>query len=196
MPRLSSYFVLVCSLLACAANSTPAADIGPAGEFKTLPGFQVDLVYDVSAHDQGSWVSLCVDDQGRIIASDQYGKLYRVTLQEGKPAEVEQLSVNIGMAQGMLYAFDSLYININANPKSLRDTDAAGGPGVYRLTDTTGDDQFDKVEYIVPMSDQAGEHGPHALVLSPDGTKIYFLRWKSSRCAREGQDWSRSQTLG
>jgi putative heme-binding domain-containing protein len=174
MPRLSSYFVLVCSLLACAANSTPAADIGPAGEFKTLPGFHVDLVYDVSANDQGSWVSLCVDDQGRIIASDQYGKLYRVTLQEGKPAEVEQLSVNIGMAQGMLYAFDSLYININANPKSLRDTDAAGGPGVYRLTDTTGDDQFDKVEYIVPMSDQAGEHGPHALVLSPDGTKIYF----------------------
>ncbi len=77
------------------------------------------------------------------------------------------------MAQGMLCAFDSLYININANRKSLKGTDATG-PGVYRLTDTDGDDQYDKVEYIVPMSDQAGEHGPHALVLSPDGKRIYF----------------------
>lgn len=149
------------------------ADTGPAGAFKTLPGFSVDLVHDVTASDQGSWVSLCLDPKGRIIASDQYGKLYRVTLNGDADASVEQLEVNIGMAQGMLYAFDSLYININAKTKSLADTEATG-PGVYRLTDTTGDDQFDKVEYIVPMTDKAGEHGPHALVLSPDGTKIYF----------------------
>ncbi len=55
----------------------------------------------------------------------------------------------------------------------MQGTDAEG-PGVYRLTDTTGDDQYDKVEYIVPLSDQAGEHGPHALILSPDGKQIYF----------------------
>ena len=152
--------------------SPQATAQGPAGDFKTLPGFEVDLVYDVTKNEQGSWVSLCLDPKGRIIASDQYGKLYRVTLADSG-AEVEQLEVNIGMAQGMLYAFDSLYININANANSRAGTEATG-PGVYRLTDTTGDDQFDKVEYIVPMSDKAGEHGPHALVLSPDGKKIYF----------------------
>lgn len=147
--------------------------LGPAGDFRTLPGFAVDLVYDVTANDQGSWVSLCMDNKGRIIASDQYGKLYRVTLNSAGKASVEELSVNIGLAQGMLYAFDSLYININARSKELEGTDASG-PGVYRLRDTTGDDQFDSIEYIVPMSDKAGEHGPHALILSPDGTQIYF----------------------
>lgn len=165
--------LLLC-ILSCLALSQlpPSLAQGPAGDFKSLPGFKVELVHDVTAANQGSWVSLCLDPKGRIIASDQYGKLYRVTLGDGG-AKVEQLKVNIGMAQGMLYAFDSLYININARSKSLEGMDATG-PGVYRLTDTTGDDQFDKVEYIVPMSDKAGEHGPHALVLSPDGTKIYF----------------------
>ncbi|GAB5402461.1 MAG: c-type cytochrome [Aureliella sp.] len=145
---------------------------GAAGKFRVADGFAVDLVHDISAAGQGSWVSMCIDDKGRILASDQYGKLYRTTLTDGKP-DVEQLDVNIGMAQGMLYAFDSLYININARAKDLQGMDATG-PGVYRLQDTSGDDQFDKVEYIVPMSDKAGEHGPHALVLSPDGKKIYF----------------------
>jgi putative heme-binding domain-containing protein len=154
------------------ATSADSSDGSAAGVFRTLPGFQVDLVYNVPSQEQGSWVSLCVDPKNRILASDQYGKLYRVTLGGEKP-QVEQLDVNIGMAQGMLCAFDALYININANRGSLKDTDATG-PGVYRLTDTNGDDQYDKVEYIVPMSDQAGEHGPHALVLSPDGQRIFF----------------------
>ncbi|MCA9195331.1 MAG: heme-binding protein [Planctomycetales bacterium] len=148
------------------------AQDSPAGVFKTLPGFQVDLVYSVPIDSQGSWVSMCVDPRGRILACDQYGKIYRLELKrDGKP-NVEQLNVNIGMAQGMLYAYDSLYININARRRDLEGTDAEG-PGVYRLTDTNGDDQFDKIEYIVPMTDQAGEHGPHALVLGPD-KKIYF----------------------
>lgn len=149
-----------------------SAEDGPAGAFKTLPGFEVELVHNVSKAGHGSWVSLCTDDKGRIIASDQYGKLYRTTLNDGVAA-VEQLDVNIGLAQGMLYAFDSLYININANKKQREGT-LAEGPGVYRLRDTTGDDQFDKVEYIVPLSDKAGEHGPHALILSPNKSRIYF----------------------
>lgn len=156
-----------------AAPSAVFAADEPAGAFRTAKDFKVDLVYNVSANDKGSWVSMCVDPKGRILASDQYGKLYRVTLNGSAEAQVEDLKVNIGMAQGMLYAFDSLYININARAKELEGTDAKG-PGVYRLSDTTGDDQFDKVEYIVPMTDKAGEHGPHALVLSPGGTQIYF----------------------
>ncbi len=144
-----------------------------AGRFKTLPGFEVELVHPVSASGQGSWVALCVDPKGRIIASDQYGGLYRVTLDADGNASSEKLKINIGMAQGLLYAFDSLYININAHTRDLAGT-LAQGPGVYRLTDTDGDDQFDQVDRIVPMSDKAGEHGPHALVLSPDGKKIYF----------------------
>lgn len=162
---------LLAALVVCSRPSE--AQDSPAGEFKTLPGFEVEMVHNVSKADQGSWVSMCVDDKGRILASDQYGKLYRVSVDDAGKASVEQLTANIGMAQGMLYAFDSLYININARSRELSDYDATG-PGIYRLQDTTGDEQFDKIEYIVPLSDTAGEHGPHALILSPDGKKIYF----------------------
>lgn len=152
---------------------TSVGQDSPAGKFRSLPGFEVEMVHNVSKANHGSWVSMCVDDKGRILASDQYGKLYRVSLDDAGKSSVEQLEANIGLAQGMLYAFDSLYININARANQLKGFDA-NGPGVYRLQDTTGDDQFDKITHIVPMTDKAGEHGPHALILSPDGKQIYF----------------------
>jgi putative heme-binding domain-containing protein len=196
---------LLCSLAlaACITPNTQATDTtekSAAGEFRKLPGFEVDLVYNVPSEEQGSWVSLCVDPKNRILASDQYGKLYRISV-DTKPATVEQLDINIGMAQGMLCAFDSLYININANRGSLKGTDASG-PGVYRLTDTNGDDQYDKIEYIVPMSDQAGEHGPHALILSPDGQRIYLCSGnqtdvpESAKGGAVPRNWSEDHLLG
>ncbi len=182
----SAAFMVAYSFFGLAKDAR--SDDSPAGAFRTPAGFEVDLIYKVPSDKQGSWVCLCVDPQGRIIASDQYGKLYRVTLAEKAEPKVEQLSVNIGLAQGMLCAFDSLYININARSQELAGTDAKG-PGVYRLTDTNGDDQYDKIEYIVPLADQAGEHGPHALVLSPDGKKIYF-------CSGNQTDFPPASTTG
>lgn len=194
--------VLLASIISCqfAAQPAGAAD-APAGEFHTPAGFTVELVYNVPSAEQGSWVSMCVDPKGRIIASDQYGKLYRITLKDNGPADVQQLQVNIGLAQGMLCAFDSLYININARKEELAGTDA-DGPGVYRLTDTTGDDQYDKIETIVPLADQAGEHGPHALVLSPDQKQIYFCSGNQTdfpTAAKGGpvpRNWAEDHLLG
>ena len=40
-------------------------------------GFKVELLYTVPKEKLGSWVNLCVDDKNRIIASDQFGGLYR-----------------------------------------------------------------------------------------------------------------------
>src|SRR5262245_5663792 len=57
----------------------------PAESLKVAEGFRVDLIYTVRA-DQGSWVCLTGDPKGRLIASAQSGKLYRVTLpREGRP---------------------------------------------------------------------------------------------------------------
>ncbi len=200
-----SRFLLVLAALSLAQSlnfSHPAmAQEGAAGNFKALDGFKVDLVHDISGAGHGSWVSMCVDDKARILASDQYGKLYRVTLTDGKPS-VDQLDVNIGMAQGMLYAFDSLYININARPNQLGEYDAEG-PGVYRLTDTDADDQFDKIEQLVKTAgEQVGEHGPHALILSPDGSQIYFCCGNqvpipdSVQLSRVPRHWDEDHLLG
>ena len=53
-----------------------------------------------------------------------------------EPTKVEHLDVKITAAQGLLFAFDSLYVSVNGGP----------GSGLYRVRDTNGDDQFDEVD--------------------------------------------------
>ena len=140
----------------------------PRGVFQVPDGFQVELLYNVPKETQGSWVSITFDGKGRLIASDQGGKgLYRITpgpVDSDKPTAVEKLNVAMTSAHGMLWAFDSLYISVNGGP----------GSGLYRATDTNGDDQFDKVVKLKALRG-GGEHGPHALRLSPDGKSIYMI---------------------
>ena len=49
----------------------------PVRNIKAPEGFKVELLYSVPEPQQGSWVSLCNDNKGRIIVSDQFGGLYR-----------------------------------------------------------------------------------------------------------------------
>lgn len=141
-----------------------------AGEIKLPPGFRAELVYAVPQQTQGSWVALTADDRGRLIASDERGGLYRIEPSPlgGDPAEtkVEPLPVNIGMAQGLLFHNAQLYVMQNGEIGSF-------GSGLYRLSDTDGDDAFDRIEQLRVFNGQ-GEHGPHAVALAPDGKHLYF----------------------
>ena len=152
---------------------------------KLPEGFHAERLYGPSAKGEGSWVSMTFDDKGRIIASDQYGAIYRLKV----PAigdtitktSIEELKiygdtintkspVTIGHAHGLLWAFNSLYVMINnrSNDKLKR------GSGLYRLQDTNGDDTFDKITLIKEL-DGEGEHGPHSVILSPDKKSIYVV---------------------
>lgn len=134
--------------------------------FQTLPGFQVELLFTVPKDELGSWVCITRDEQGRLLVSDQETKgLCRITpppLGSREPTRVEHLSVPITAAQGLLYAFGSLYVSVNGGP----------GSGLYRVRDTDGDDQFDEVVKLKTFRG-GGEHGPHALRLAPGGQSIY-----------------------
>ena len=125
MPRLFRTLTLLV-LLATISSPSIAQNVKPTkSEFRTLPGFEVELIHKVEKDSEGSWVALCVDPKGRLITSDQYGKLYRVTLGSGSDrAKIEQLKVDIGMAQGLLCAYDSLYININGKGRIAEGYDA------------------------------------------------------------------------
>ena len=133
------------------------------------PDFKVELLHRVPKLEEGSWVSLAVDPKGRLICGDQYGHLYRVTpaplgaSDSETQTKVEPLKTPLKGAHGLLFAFNSLYAMVGEG------TDR----GIHRLTDTDGDDQFDKDEFILPL-DGSGEHGPHSLALSPDGKRIYL----------------------
>jgi hypothetical protein len=150
------------------------------------------LVYEVPSAEQGSWVSLTVDPKGRLVACDQGGGLYRIDV-SSEPATVTPLKANIQSAQGLLFAFDSLYVNVNGRKR--------GGNGIYRLTDTTGDDQYDKIEHIIPL-DGGGEHGPHALILSADGKRIITCGGNMTKLpkdiarSRVPQVWDEDHLLG
>ena len=134
-------------------------------------GFKVELLYTVPKEKFGSWVNLCVDDKNRIIASDQFGGLYRFSApKEGKnldESSIKKIPAEIRAANGLLWAFDALYVAVNDYEKKMES-------GVYKLTDSNGDDQLDKVEKLRGMQAR-GDHGVHALILSPDKKSIYLI---------------------
>src|SRR3712207_2036241 len=55
-------------------DAAPAAE----GRLRVCRGFRVERLYPVPSDEQGSWVNLTPDHRGRLIVSDQFGKLYRV----------------------------------------------------------------------------------------------------------------------
>ena len=145
-----------------------AVGAGAEAPFAVPDGFVVERLFVVPKDELGSWVCLATDPQGRIIASDQGDKgLVRITpapLDGSAPTTVERLPAAITSAQGLLWAFDALYAVCNGGP----------GSGLYRVTDPDGDDRPDRVEKLRAL-DGGGEHGPHAVHLSPDGTRLFVI---------------------
>ena len=141
------------------------------------PGFRVEALYDADLAEVGSWVALGVDGKGRLITSDRLGALYRIVVPpigvEDAEAEVERLPVPVGGANGFLEAFGSLYVT-GKGYESLK-----GQSGLFRLTDTTGDDHYDKVEWLIPLR-VGGDHHAHAVLLHPDGKRLVILSGNST----------------
>jgi putative heme-binding domain-containing protein len=135
----------------------------PVERIKVAKGFKVELLYSVPKEKEGSWVNLCVDPKGRLITSDQYGPLYRITPPalggKAEDTKVEVLDLPIGEAQGLLWAFDSLYVVVNRGKKY--------DSGLYRVRASKGGD-LDEVKLLHKIPG-GGEHGPHAVLLTPDG---------------------------
>ncbi len=156
---------------ASVSNAQVATQATPVDKIKIAKGFQVELLYSVPKESEGSWVAMTQDDKGRMICSDQYGALYRITPPAigGAAADtkVEKLSIDFGHCQGLLYHAGALYGVVN--------DDAYQGRGLYRCKDTNNDDQFDTVELLRAFPGKAGEHGPHAVIASQDGKSLYVM---------------------
>lgn len=157
-------------LLLTATASTPAIAAEPElAELGLPPGFRAELVYQVPRQEQGSWVCLASAGGGDLIASDQHGKLYRVTPSPlgGTPdaTRVRSLPLDLGMAQGLAVHQGSLYVVVNhAGP--------VPASGLYRARDADGDGLWDQSELLRELQGQ-GEHGPHAVLPSADGKWLW-----------------------
>lgn len=145
-----------------------------AATVRALPGFAVDRVLTVPTN-FGSFTALAVDPRGRLLAASQHEVgIYRITPPPAEVAggetRVEKLggaARQVGWCHGLLWAFDSLYVTV-----------AEGNPtakiGVYRLRDTRGEDQFDRIDLLFELKG-GGEHGPHGLAPGPDGRSVYLM---------------------
>ena len=163
-----------------ASNGTP---------FSVPKGFAVERLFVVPRDQLGSWVCLTSDPKGRLIASDQGDKgLVRITpaaLDGSTPTRVEKIPVPLTSAQGLLWAFDALYVVCNGGP----------GSGLYRVTDSNSDDMPDRVEKLRGFEGD-GEHGPHNVVLSPDGKRLVVICGNHTRVPFAAKNVTEPQTMG
>lgn len=126
------------------------------------PDFKVTLLRSASEQED-SWVCLTQDAKGRwIIAKEKRGLLrWTPPVDSSTEGKMERINENLAECRGLLYAHDSLYALAN-NDKAL-----------YRLRDTTGDDQFDEVTLLKHFDGDVG-HGRNQITLGPDGN-IYAI---------------------
>ncbi|MFC3880313.1 c-type cytochrome [Algoriphagus namhaensis] len=182
---LQSFLALALIFVAfsCTTDS-PEKPLDPkVAKLKLPEGFKAEHIYSPGDLDQGSWVAMTFDDKNRLITADQYGFLYRLEIPEiGSDSlapkierlivgNVEAPQVGMGYAQGLLYAFNSIYVMVNHNGNET----FKESTGLYRIQDLDGDDQYETVTTIKLFSGEPGEHGPHSIKLSPDGKSLYMV---------------------
>ena len=96
--------------------------------------------------------------------------MYRITPPaNGRAADtrIEKIDLPVGAAQGMAFVKGSICLQANG--------DEFQGRGLFKVSDTNGDDTFDKVDLMRGYTERAGEHGPHYVVPGPDGESIYVI---------------------
>lgn len=126
------------------------------------PGFEIQHVR--SATDQeGSWVSMEFDTQGRLIIAREDRGLLRMSLTPDGSSigDVEEIDSTLQECRGLLSVDHSLYAQAN-NTKAL-----------YRLEDQDGDGEFEILDLLREFTGGVG-HGRNDLALGPDGA-IYSI---------------------
>ncbi|MDB4372176.1 c-type cytochrome [Mariniblastus sp.] len=164
----------------------------PVDRIKAAKGFKVELIYSVPEETFGSWVNLCADGKGRLLVSDQFGGLYRLTPpasdQKLKASDVHAVPAKIRAVNGMAWAFGSLYVGVNDYENKIPS-------GLYRISDSNNDDQLDKVDCLRAM-DARGDHGVHAVVPSPDGNSLFLVTGNTTKPTELAESSQVSQVWG
>jgi putative heme-binding domain-containing protein len=168
-----SLIVMVGMLTAWSGSGLSAEEptATPVSNIKVQEGFKVELLYSVPGDEQGSWANLCTDDKGRLLVSDQFGGLYRITPPAPdtavSPQDIESVPAEVRGVNGMVWAFGSLYVGVNDYEQKLPS-------GLYRVSDSNADDQLDHVELLHNVKSKS-DHGVHAVVPTPDGKAFYLV---------------------
>lgn len=125
--------------------------------FTLLPGFKAELIRSAQT-DEGSWVSMAFDPQGRLTLAREKRGLIRLDFAApgNSVTNIEVINDTLLECRGLLYAHSSLYANAN-NSKTL-----------VRLRDIGGTGHFNRVEELLRTGGGVG-HGRNHIKMGPDG---------------------------
>ena len=182
-------FVVLLVCISCTKNKQPVFETYVSNEITIPKGFVLEELYTPKEHDQGSWVAMAKDDKGNLYTSDQFGYIYYVTLpnssNELKEIGVKKLNVEMGLAQGLLWHKNALYALVNSNMREIKIPS-----GFYKITDSTGDGNLNKVDTLQVFKGWSGEHGPHNILLSPDKKDLYLVLGNRIKIPEEIQSYT------
>lgn len=160
MKRVTSSWLTAFSLLIVTPFGYAAERLAtPASSVRVQDGFKVELLRSAQ-EGEGSWISMTMDDQGRVIVGLDAQGLGRLTIDEqAATVTFEKLEQTDGFrhVRGVLYAHESLYVG------------ATDTQTLFRLKDLDGDGQFETQQLLqqLPYQSRYG-HGTNQIVLGPD----------------------------
>lgn len=158
-------------------------------DFQVAPGFKLERLYRVPGN-QGSWVAMTVDGKGKLLCSDQYGKIYRINVgDEATATTAEPLDIPIQGAHGLLWHDNVLWVTVN---------EGSDESGIWRV-EADGNGKYGKPE-LMRVFPGRGEHGPHGMTPSPDGKSIYvtagnFTNLAQMESSLVSKNWAEDQLL-
>ncbi|HEY1067847.1 MAG TPA: heme-binding protein, partial [Pirellulales bacterium] len=129
------------------------------GRFTTPAGFKVERL--LPPQTTGSLLTLAFNERGDLLAARERGPIVFFPVDPGKGLkdEVKLYSEEVTDCQGILPL--NGYVYAVGKGKD--------GPGLYRLTDKDFNGQADECETLFRFQGEMAEHGPHNLVLGPEG---------------------------
>ncbi|MGE0610446.1 MAG: HEAT repeat domain-containing protein, partial [Pirellulales bacterium] len=133
--------------------------------FQVPEGFKLQRVAEPDL--AGSLVCMAWGNRGRLFVSREKGPIMVLSDKDGDGVfdDATEFSPEIKNCQGLCMV-GSAMLAVGEGPK---------GAGMYRLPDRDNDDKADEIEHLTEYKGGIAEHGPHDVVLGPDGWLYHNL---------------------
>src|SRR5262249_41237583 len=145
-------------------ENVPAEQTSRSERFTIDPQFEVQQV--LTTDQLGSLIAMSFNEFGHILAAKEGGGLLLIYDANGDkiPERVRTYCDKVKNIQGILALNGEVYVT----------GDGPDGLGLYRLADKDRDGILENVRTLVRFKCEVPEHGPHGIVLGPDGL-IYLM---------------------
>ncbi|MFN0019021.1 MAG: HEAT repeat domain-containing protein [Pirellulaceae bacterium] len=151
-----------------------AAKLVKNERFEPVDEFEVQQV--LTGEQTGSLIAMTFNEFGQIIASKEGGPLLLMvdSDKDGIADKVRTYCDKVKNCQGILALNGDVFVT----------GEGPDGQGLYRLSKPNKEGQLEDVRTLIKFKSESIEHGPHGLVLGPDGL-IYVLLGNYTRIDQE-----------